>query len=98
MENKVVVGPTTTVPVAPSQRLPELKSPSLPLPEIKSEKFLRLLFAKASERGYTPTHLVNQCAKIEQLEKKYSKSFDPKEKKRFGAGLFGRGKKCKRIY
>lgn len=48
-----------------------------PAPELsKSEKFLRSLFAKASEKGYTPTQLVNQCVKIDQLEKKYSKTFD----------------------
>lgn len=42
----------------------------------KSEKFLKSLFAKATERGYTPSQLVAQCMKIDQLEKKYSKTFD----------------------
>lgn len=37
---------------------------------------MKLLFAKASERGYTPAQLVSQCMKIDQLEKKHSKTFD----------------------
>ncbi|MDG6904932.1 MAG: hypothetical protein JRN20_04005 [Nitrososphaerota archaeon] len=68
-ENKIL-SETTSVQAAPS-------SPVQPLIELtKSEKFLKSLFAKATERGYTPTQLVNQCIKIDQLEKKYARTFD----------------------
>jgi uncharacterized coiled-coil DUF342 family protein len=67
-ESKILVGSATEAPVA---------SASQPAPDLsKSEKFLKSLFAKASEKGYTPTQLVSQCMKIDHLEKKYSKSFD----------------------
>ncbi len=42
----------------------------------KSEKFLKSLFSKASEKGYTPAQIVNQCIRIDQLERKYSKSYE----------------------
>ena len=65
----MLVNSATTAPVSKSagQQAPELT---------KQEKFLRSLFAKASEKGYTPTQLVNQSMKIDHLEKKYQKSFE----------------------
>ncbi|MGH2638412.1 MAG: hypothetical protein ACRDF4_03920, partial [Rhabdochlamydiaceae bacterium] len=56
---------------------PSVTHPQQPKVELsKSEKFLKSLFSKAAERGYTPTQIVNQCMKIDQLERKYSKTFE----------------------
>lgn len=57
----------TADPVKSKQPIPELS---------KSEKFLRALFSKASARGYTPVQIVAQCMRIDQLERKYSKSYE----------------------
>lgn len=40
------------------------------------KKILKEALSKAAEKGVTPTQLVNQSIRIQQLEKKYSKSFE----------------------
>lgn len=68
-ERNTLENPSSTAPVQSQKAQPQIELS-------KSEKFLKSLFAKATEKGYTPTLLVAQCMKIDQLEKKYSKSFD----------------------
>ena len=88
----MLVDSATTVPLSKGagQQSPDLT---------KQEKFLRSLFAKASEKGFTPTQLVTQCMKIDHLEKKYQKSFEElkDEFDQLAKEISARSKKVKEI-
>jgi len=51
-----------------------LKKFGADIPEF--EQFLQSVYSRSLEKGYTPKEIISQSAKLESLEKKYSKKFD----------------------
>ena len=80
-----------------SPQVAPIPNKSQSVAELKSEKFLRYLFTKSTEKGYTPAQIVSQCIRIDQLEKKYKKSFEDTKNEfdQSGKEILARTKKVK---